>query len=184
MNFTKAGFVSVRAQLVSKHEDKIRILLSVRDTGPGIPEEKRGLIFEPLEQSDRSTTREFGGTGLGLSSCVRLAELMNGKVWLERTLGEGSTFSVELEFAESGPEVAGPPPHSPLPTVESQPAKRLLRVLVAEDNPVHQRLVMRLLEKRGHTPVRASYGTQASSLLLPSGLMSCSWTYKCREWTA
>lgn len=164
VKFTVSGFVAVRLEFLSRNGDKLRVRFSVQDSGPGIPEDKRRLIFEPFEQSDRSTTRKFGGTGLGLSICARLAELMNGSIHVDSKLGKGSTFHVELEFAGSGSETSIPPLDRPL--ADLAPPKRSLRILVAEDNAVNQRLIVRLLEKRGHMPTLACNGKEAVQMAL------------------
>lgn len=131
---------------------------AVSDTGIGIPPEKLPLVFKPFVQADGSTTRKYGGTGLGLSISTKLAALMGGGVTATSTPGMGSTFtfvvplcpaaeSVEAENkADRTPEPPGCPP---------------LHLLVAEDNPVNQKLVLRLLEKHGHTAEIAADGKAA-----------------------
>ena len=84
---------------------------SVRDTGVGVPLDKQQSIFEAFSQVDGSTTRKYGGTGLGLTICSRLVEMMGGRIWVESELGEGSTFhfTALLAFAEDrAPESANP----------------------------------------------------------------------------
>ena len=95
MHYTETGAVDV---LLAHEGESVR--LHVRDTGPGIPPERQAEIFEPFVQLDGSTTREHGGTGLGLTICRRLARLLGGDVTLASTPGEGSTFSVRLPCHE------------------------------------------------------------------------------------
>jgi signal transduction histidine kinase/CheY-like chemotaxis protein len=162
VKFTQRGYVAVRAEVVSSAAERIRLRLSVQDSGPGIPEDKRRLIFEPFEQSDRSTARKYGGTGLGLAICARLAALMHGEIRLESEVGRGSTFHAEIELARTGGEATLTPSD---PGIVSIPAAaRPLRVLVAEDNTVNQRLILRLLEKRGHVATLARDGREAVRL--------------------
>ena len=92
IKFTHAGEVVLDVQMHSQSGDAAMIHFRVIDTGIGISEDKLQLIFEPFEQADTSTTREYGGTGLGLAICRRLADLMDGQLWVESVLHRGSTF--------------------------------------------------------------------------------------------
>jgi signal transduction histidine kinase/CheY-like chemotaxis protein len=163
VKFTQRGYVAVRAEVVSSTGERIRVRLTVQDTGPGIPADKRRLIFEPFKQSDPSTTRKYGGTGLGLAISARLAALMNGEIRLESEVGKGSAFYAELELARSGGEATLFPSDPGIGAIAAAP--RPLRVLVAEDNVVNQRLILRLLEKRGHVPTLARDGREAVRLV-------------------
>jgi PAS domain S-box-containing protein len=162
IKFTNAGRVSVRVRAESVEGSRVTLCFSVADTGIGIPPDKHRLIFEPFTQADGSTTRKFGGTGLGLSISSGLVELMDGRIWVESELGQGSTFhfTITLELhnpAESRelsqPEAAG-----------RDQAKRKMRILVAEDNSVNQRLAVRLLEREGHSVTIAGSGQEAVDL--------------------
>ncbi|MBL8175326.1 MAG: response regulator [Bryobacterales bacterium] len=161
VKFTTHGGILVSLHAVVPEPRRVRLRLSVKDSGPGIPEEKRRQIFEPFEQTDRSTTRRFGGTGLGLSICQRLAGLMKGRVSVESKVGEGSTFHCEFECARSGLETITAAPELGVTPIT---AGRPRRVLVAEDNTVNQRLILRLLEKRGHHVRLASNGKEACEI--------------------
>jgi CheY-like chemotaxis protein len=135
----------------------------VRDTGIGIPPEKQQIIFDPFVQADGSTTRRYGGTGLGLTICSRLVEILGGRIWLESEPGQGSTFHFTARVAP----VAAPPADDPaLPQDRPDVSQaRDLSVLVAEDNPVNQVLARRLLEARGCTVRLANNGDEVLSLL-------------------
>ncbi len=154
IKFTQAGAVTVSAA-PSGTADEYRF--EVRDTGIGIAPDKVGHIFEPFEQADGSTTRKYGGTGLGLSISRRLAELMGGTMGVESEPSRGSVFwfTARLPRAELPAAVAEQP----------KAAARPLRVLLAEDNPVNQRLAVRLLEKMGHASVVAGNGLEAVAAL-------------------
>jgi PAS domain S-box-containing protein len=156
VKFTEQGRVVVQVE-----REGAALHFSVSDTGPGVPEEKRQMIFEPFVQADSSTTRKFGGTGLGLSISARLVELMGGRIWLESKMGRGTTFHftanlAAVPVAEAAPGVAPPfPPKS----------SRSLRVLVVDDNPVNQKLAVRIVEKQGHTARVAGDGKAALDCL-------------------
>ena len=96
VKFTEKGSVTIRASILSTASDSDLLLVSVADTGLGIPADKADQVFRPFEQVDASTTRRFGGSGLGLTICESLAKLMEGKVWFDSEAGKGATFSVQV----------------------------------------------------------------------------------------
>jgi signal transduction histidine kinase/DNA-binding response OmpR family regulator len=98
LKFTSQGEVAVRVQCEEATEDTAILEFTVRDTGIGIPLAKQAEIFEVFTQADSSTTRKYGGNGLGLAICKRFVELMNGSIWVESTPGLGSTFHFRLPF--------------------------------------------------------------------------------------
>ena len=98
IKFTSKGKVTVFAEAGSISEDCIKVTFAVKDTGIGISEEKKDLLFEAFSQADSSTTRKYGGTGLGLAISKQLAEIMGGTIWYESILGEGSTFYASFNF--------------------------------------------------------------------------------------
>ena len=148
VKFTESGSVRVTASL--QPGASARLCIEVRDTGVGIPEDKRQLLFKPFSQVDSSATRRFGGTGLGLAICKRLAELLGGEVGLRESGAEGSLFYLELpsEISEGEARVALESGASP----EDGKGLRLtrpLRVLVAEDNRVNLLLIRKMLTVLG-----------------------------------
>jgi CheY-like chemotaxis protein len=159
IKFTHQGRVSVHVRAESVEGPKVALVFSIVDTGIGIPAEKHRLIFEPFTQADGSTTRKYGGTGLGLSICSGLVELMGGRIWVESEPGQGSAFhfTIPLDRAPLAPAIE-PPPWS---SVTQARARRKLRILVAEDNSVNQRLASRLLEREGHSVTIAGSGKEA-----------------------
>jgi signal transduction histidine kinase/ActR/RegA family two-component response regulator len=150
VKFTSRGRVDVVASAaVGEHEARVRV--AVRDTGIGIEAETLGRLFQPFTQADSSTTRRYGGTGLGLTISAHVIEAMGGAIGAESEPGAGSTFwfEVTLPLAEpprqrSQREGQGSP--EPL----RAPAGEPVRILVAEDNPVNQLLAARMLEKLGY----------------------------------
>ena len=148
VKFTEHGEIGVRAL---RTEGGVRII--VRDTGIGMPSETAHRMFEKFSQADASTTRRFGGTGLGLPICRELAALMGGSVGVESTLGQGSIFTVDLPLPFVGPVQA------PLATPTADPADVLggraekLRILVAEDHKINQLVLENLLSIAGISDV-------------------------------
>jgi signal transduction histidine kinase/AmiR/NasT family two-component response regulator len=158
VKFTDKGFVRVSTSLVGNAGEAVVVRIAVEDSGPGIAESKVPLLFTKFTQADSSTTRRFGGTGLGLAISRKLAELMGGSVGVHTELGKGSLFWVELPLpVANGQSRAGDSPGEPAPDLLKSPC----RVLVAEDNPVNQRLAIRMLEKFGCTVETAGDGAEA-----------------------
>ena len=152
--FTEAGSILVNVTSEPVDDGKHRVRLAVTDTGIGIPPDRIDALFNEFEQADNSTTRRFGGTGLGLSISLCLATMMGGGIEVESTEGEGSTFTVELVLGESaaGPGTtghgeigSGHEPDAPL-LAERAP----LRILLAEDNIVNQKVAKALLAREGY----------------------------------
>ncbi|HEY0064669.1 MAG TPA: ATP-binding protein [Telluria sp.] len=174
IKFTQAGSVTLALVQGFETEDRCEIEFIVTDTGIGIPLEKQQLIFEPFAQVDGSTTRQFGGTGLGLTICRRLVILMQGDLSVDSAPGKGSAFrfSVPLRHATHDQMARSVIVTSDAPAVPelllAAPAQVQqtdsgsgLRILLAEDNPVNQRLALRLLEKMGHRITLVDNGQDA-----------------------
>ncbi|HIG75450.1 MAG TPA: response regulator, partial [Bacteroidetes bacterium] len=153
VKFTEEGEVVVRA--APAEGDRVRI--SVRDTGIGIPADRLETIFEEFAQADASTTRRYGGTGLGLAITRRLVDAMDGRIWAESEVGEGTTFYVEvpLEHAEGTGR-------GPLPGIE---ALRGRRVLVVDDTETNRRILALQAEKWGMAHLCVASGPDALAAL-------------------
>ena len=161
VKFTAHGYVKLRVALESQTDAEIVLRFSVEDSGIGIARDKQGLIFEAFRQADGSMTRQFGGTGLGLAICVKLVDLMGGRIWVESEPSMGSCFYFTARLAPArDPHAAAPPPSKR----NFAPVARLLRVLLAEDNKVNQRVAAKILESRGHSVLLADTGRQAVDL--------------------
>lgn len=143
IKFTETGSVVIHAETVSAGEP-VRIRISVRDTGIGIPEESIEKIFSRYQQQDQSTSRRFGGTGLGLAISKQLVELMGGELGVESAVGKGTTFWVEVDL-EPGPEDTLRVPGGD--GASDMLIRHGLRVLLAEDNPTSTMVTEALLKK-------------------------------------
>ncbi|MBG0777263.1 MAG: response regulator [Desulfovibrionaceae bacterium] len=161
IKFTDSGSVEVEANLVGTEENgtppAARLLFSVRDNGCGIAEEDQQRIFETYRQVDFLDEKNPGGTGLGLTICRELVALMNGSIWVRSRLGQGATFHFTASFRQLPAQDAFA---AAAATPERLPRKKL-KVLVAEDNLISQKLAVRLLEKQGHETVCVIDGAQA-----------------------
>jgi signal transduction histidine kinase/ligand-binding sensor domain-containing protein/ActR/RegA family two-component response regulator len=164
IKFTAQGGVYLSVSNEPSTGEGAMLRFTVRDTGIGIAQDKQHLIFEAFRQADGSTTRKYGGTGLGLAISASLVEMMGGSIRVKSAVGAGSTFSFNARFGLA-PVASGAKPvdsvslKNMLDAAGSAPGS--LRILLAEDNPVNQRLAMRLLERRGHRVDLASSGREA-----------------------
>ena len=163
IKFTEAGEVKVEVTLAQSAGIRMEVQFTVSDTGIGIAREKQDIIFEPFSQVDSSTTRKYGGTGLGLTVSARLVQLMGGRIWTESEPGVGSRFYFTTMLEPVDTPVVEVSKRDKLSIVSSvsnrahhdklnrfaTPDQRLTQILVVEDNPVNQYLVVRLLEKKG-----------------------------------
>ena len=153
IKFTEKGEVVVDVDFESISNLDVVVHFAVKDTGIGIPEEKRAKVFEAFAQADSSTTRRYGGTGLGLAISKKLAELMGGRIWLESVEGKGSTFHFTARFplAHAGGELC-----------VVTPAKlRDMPVLVADDNATSREILEEMIANWRMQPVPAPDGNTA-----------------------
>ncbi|HEY7209875.1 MAG TPA: response regulator [Bryobacteraceae bacterium] len=153
IKFTERGEVVVRVAEVSREHDRVALCFSVSDTGIGIPLDKQQSIFDPFTQADGSTTRKYGGTGLGLTICRKLAEMMGGRIWVESTPGHGSTFHFTVVLRSLALPVAN---HNPdFEALVGTP------VLVVDDNFTNRTILNEMLIRWGARPVLAESGPEA-----------------------
>jgi signal transduction histidine kinase/ActR/RegA family two-component response regulator len=160
VKFTPAGHIDLRVESEPSSEGSTRLRFSVADTGVGIPPAKLAVIFEPFRQADNSITRRHGGTGLGLAIAARMVEMMGGKIAVESVAGQGSAFSFSAPFDVSPVESVAATPGARKPGLAAR-STRALRILVAEDNPVNQKVAVKALEKAGHRVEVANDGLEA-----------------------
>jgi len=158
IKFTKEGEVHVGVNVERQDENDCELHFIVRDTGIGIAHDKLQLVFEPFVQADGSTTRKFGGTGLGLTICTRLIEMMGGRVWVESEIGKGSRFHFTTRFDVQT---------NPLPGRGASVPKKLkdLRALIVDDNATTRRILNDTLCQWGMKPTAVESGAAALAVV-------------------
>ena len=161
IKFTEEGEVNISVKKIAETDDNYTIKFSVKDTGIGIPEDKLISIFDRFTQAEASTTRKFGGTGLGLNIVKQLVELQNGKIQVKSKLGRGSEFYFTLEFKKVDTSVVET-------IVQNNSNKKLigkLTILLCEDNILNQRLAENVIQKFGFQLDIANNGQEGIELL-------------------
>ncbi len=158
IKFTEQGHVDVVVNLAGIEGRDIHLDVAVSDTGIGIPAHQQKNIFEAFSQADGSTTRNYGGTGLGLAISSRLVRMMGGELHLDSEPGVGSTFRFTVRF--STVEEKSPLPDT-VKTLYPAPMNRSLKILLAEDNPINQKVALISLRKWGHSVALAKTGAEA-----------------------
>lgn len=161
VKFTEKGHIKLSARKVDKTGDpgKINLVISVEDTGIGIPEEEREIIFESFKQQHGQTNRKFGGTGLGLSICKKLSEIMNGHITVKSTVGVGTTFNITLRDVDISSTAT--------PGIEEEPFNMMnisfknAKVLVVDDVESNRKLFQELLSEVDVDVLTAENGQQA-----------------------
>ncbi len=158
IKFTEQGEILVRCDLHAQDDQGVLLEFSVSDTGIGIPEEKRDLVFESFRQVDGSTTRRYGGTGLGLTICKQLVALMGGTIRVESTPGQGSIFAFTARMGVS-PDIRLP--------AWALPPVRLAgrRVLIVDDNATNRMVLREMFGSWAMAPLTAADGPGALALL-------------------
>ncbi len=158
IKFTNQGEVVLRVRQCDLQEDRVTLLVEVSDTGIGIPHDKQEAIFEAFTQADASTTRKFGGTGLGLTISAYLVQRMNGRIWVESAEAVGTTFSFTAQFG-----------WKTLPAADPTPVPRThvwrTRVLVVDDNHTNLRILHEMLQSWGMLPTSIASSHEALTLL-------------------
>jgi len=157
IKFTAQGEVVVRVSSELREGNELKLHFSVRDTGIGIPGDKQGKLFQMFEQVDMSTTRQFGGTGLGLAISKRIVELMGGEIWMESTVGAGSTFHFTSRFSVTQA--------SPSPQPASLEHLQGLPILIVDDNAANRRILEQIARQLKMLPETADSGSDGLAKL-------------------
>ena len=154
IKFTETGEITISARLVERREEGVMLRFAVHDTGIGMTPEQQGRLFRAFSQADASTTRKFGGTGLGLTISKRLIEMMGGEVGVESKPGKGSTFWFTASLG------LGVEPKARAPRALPEDLKDL-RVLVVDDHPTARTILARYLETFGFSTGEVASGAEA-----------------------
>ncbi len=163
IKFTSAGEIDVHVSLVARSEVQVRLSIDITDSGIGMTAEEISGLFQPFSQASAATSRNFGGTGLGLALSQHLAEAMGGRITVSSRKGHGSVFSLGLSLP-----LAGAPQAEPL--VAATPANyHQARVLLVEDDPLNAEIVSELLQAVGIYPQLAGNGHEAVAMLAEEG---------------
>ncbi|MEM7129992.1 MAG: ATP-binding protein [Chloroflexota bacterium] len=160
VKFTDVGHIQLHVSSRHIDEDEYLLHFAVSDTGIGIPEEKIHRLFQPFSQVDASTTRRFGGTGLGLMISHRLSESMGGRMWAESVEHQGSTFhfTIKAKAGDTSPEIFDEQRENyKIEYLSEHP----LNILLVEDNVVNQKVAQRILQRLGYYPDLAKNGLDA-----------------------
>ncbi|MCP4699439.1 MAG: response regulator [Gammaproteobacteria bacterium] len=161
IKFTREGEIFVKVALADEDKEtdpaRVKLQFSVQDTGIGLAAEQVPKLFSAFTQADGSTTREFGGTGLGLAISKRLAEMMNGKIWAESELGQGSIFQFTAEFGRQSAECR--------PEFHTAPELQGMKVLVADDSEASRNILEQTLQSFSFETVAAASEEQALAML-------------------
>ena len=160
LKFTSRGEVALRVQTDLIEDASVILHFIVSDTGVGIAPEKLKSIFESFSQADTSTTREYGGTGLGLTISKRLIEMMGGRIWVESELGIGSCFHFAVRLGTAVKR------NAPFESVAAPVILRGVKVLIVDDNRTNRRILEGLVKRWGMNPTSTSDGEGALAELL------------------
>lgn len=163
LKFTASGSIVITLKVQEREGTRLQLQCSVRDTGVGIPADKLSQIFEAFTQADSSTTRQFGGTGLGLSICTQLVHLMQGTIWVESQIGQGSTFHFTV-WLDCPQEAMSQAVMQAIPAARGgapDASMQALNILLVEDNLVNQKFALAVLSSAGHALTLARNGQEA-----------------------
>jgi len=161
IKFTQQGEVTIQVKKVAESEDSVSIKFSVKDTGIGIPAEKIQAIFDRFSKGEENTSRNFGGTGLGLNISKQLIELQQGQLQVKSEKGAGSEFFFTLHYPKMDASLLPKPAEKNMVNI-----KQNLSILLCEDNVINQRLATNVIEKFGFSVQIANNGEEGIALLL------------------
>jgi CheY-like chemotaxis protein len=174
VKFTDSGEIILQVfEHSSENENKTQLVFSIIDTGIGIPEDQHPNLFKAFHQLDSSTTRQHGGTGLGLVICERLIKMMGGSIEIESSQGNGTKVNFTIDYKTGNSEEIGNPvgtneqisPESEKIIKHSFATEHPFNILVAEDNLMNQRVILNVLTNLGYNPALANDGMQALTMM-------------------
>jgi PAS domain S-box-containing protein len=168
VKFTPKGEVNLQVsvqEIISNPENSYKLLFAVKDTGIGIPKDRYDRLFKPFSQVDSSTTRNYGGTGLGLAIAHRLTQLMGGEMTVDSEVGVGSTFSFTISTVAAQPVITAVKPKDNSLFDINFAVKFPLKILLAEDNIVNQKVATRYLNRLGYEVDVVNNGLEALATL-------------------
>jgi PAS domain S-box-containing protein len=157
IKFTEQGEIVLQARVLKESRSEALVRISVKDTGIGIPEDRRHAIFDSFTQADGSSSRRYGGTGLGLTICKQLTELMHGQISVESAPGVGTTFSVDIPFKKQAGAVSSTEPGFEL--------LKGMRALIVDDNGTNRLILREYMKAWGCRTEEAERGAEAIELL-------------------
>lgn len=168
VKFTDQGYVKLHASLREIEQENVLLEFSVQDTGVGIDPAKADRLFQPFSQLDSSMTRKYGGTGLGLAICKTLVKMMGGDIHVDTTVQEGAhfIFTVRMKMAHSQTDPSRKNEKSEYLTVEEASVRPVAPVLVVDDHPINQKLMVSILDRLGMKADVAMDGQQALDMAL------------------
>ena len=162
IKFTRQGEIGLHVRTETGAGAACTLRVTVSDTGIGIPVDRQKIIFDPFTQHDASTTRNYGGTGLGLTISSRLVSLMGGRIWVDSQIGKGSQFHFTVQMRQAGRS-------APSETMSAADGLRNLKVLIVDDNSTNRRILKDILMRWGVETTSVETGEHALSELI-SGL--------------
>ena len=183
LKFTNEGAIEItivpKSPITTKEHSSIAIYFGVRDTGIGIPAPQQSILFQPFTQADNSTTRQYGGTGLGLTICRRIVELMGGEIGVNSAVGKGSTFwlTIPLEVIPEIEATLEPKITDSSIEVPTNKSAETISILVVEDYPDNRDLLLFMLNSSGYQTDSVNNGREALDRLAQQNydliLMDC-----------
>jgi CheY-like chemotaxis protein len=169
IKFTDKGGISLSVLEARRDARRITLKFIVQDTGIGLASEQAKDLFKPFSQADTSTTRKYGGTGLGLTICKKLVDMMNGEIWCDSEPGRGASFTLTAEFglvADAGTKPDSGRSDRQEEKTELQSLSLVKPVLLVEDNELNQLVAQKFLKKIGVNVDIANNGQEAIEMLL------------------
>jgi PAS domain S-box-containing protein len=173
VKFTREGEIIIRVELLAQEANEVILQMAVRDTGIGLTEQQQGRLFHAFSQADTSTTRQYGGTGLGLTICKHLVKMMGGDIWIESEHGKGSMFlfTVRLKQAAARPEERD----------GSRAAPAGLKVLIIDDNAAARHILEQMVKTSGFDVAVAASGVEGINTLT-SAAADCPFDLVIMDW--